>query len=164
MAVLMWEHPALIDRGQNTQLLLRQRYLDAGRRRRQRETQPPTWRPDGGPLPGPRETPDTLRLASEFIERHAAEPIGLVEIAAAARLSPRALQAAFRLHLDTTPLAHLRSVRMDRAHADLESARPGDGRTVSSVASAWGFQLSRFARDHQRRYGLSPSETLGSAR
>ena len=162
MAVLTWEQPPLVDRGLNTQQLLRQLYLHGGRRRRSPDDQPATWRPDGGVRLGPRERPGALRLATEYIERYAAEPIGLAEIAAAARLSPRALQAAFRQHLDTTPLAHLRSVRMDRANAALESARPGDGQTVSSIASAWGFpQLSRFARDHKRRYGRSPSETLG---
>lgn len=162
MAVLTWELPALVERFPDTQQLLRQRYLDGRRRRRTIDGQPPIWRPDGGTLLGPREPPEALRLATEFIERYAAEQVGLAEIAAAARLSPRALQAAFRHHLDTTPLAHLRSVRMDRAHAALESARPGDDQTVSSIASAWGFpQLSRFARDYKRRYGRSPRETLG---
>ena len=162
MAVLTGEQSELVGRGRDTQQLLRQLYLGGGQGRRSPDGQPPIWRPDAGVRLAPRDPPDTLRLATEFIERHAAEPIGLAEIAAAARLSPRALQAAFRQHLDTTPLAHLRSVRMDRANAALESARPGDGQTVSSIASAWGFpQLSRFARDHKRRYGRSPSETLG---
>ena len=49
----------------------------------------------------------TLRHALEFIDEHAGESISLNEIAIAARLSPRGLQAAFRRHLDTTPLAHL---------------------------------------------------------
>jgi len=96
-----------------------------------------------------------------FIDARAAEPIGLAEIAAAAQLSPRALQAAFRRHLGTTPLGRLRAVRMARAHADLQSARPGDGETVSAVASRWGFsQLSRFARDYKQCYGVLPRQTL----
>lgn len=162
MAVLTWEVSELVDGCSDTQQLLRQRYLDSGHRRRTQDGQPPTWRPDGGTPLGRHEPPGTLRLATEFIERYAAEPIGLTEIAAAARLSPRALQAAFRRHLDSTPLARLRSVRIERAHAALESAHPGDGQTVSSIASACGFpQLSRFARDYKRRYGRSPSETLG---
>lgn len=161
MAVLSWEAAEPLGGG-DTQQVLRQRYLDGGRRRRTQDGPPPTWRPDGGAPLRPHEPPGTLRLATEFIERYAAEPIGLTEIAVAARLSPRALQAAFRRHLDSTPLAHLRSVRLDRAHTALESARPGDGQTVSSIASAWGFpQLGRFARDYKRRYGRSPSETLG---
>lgn len=109
------------------------------------------------------QPPTGLTRALTFIERHAADHIGLVEIAAAAGLSPRALQAAFHRHLDTTPLRHLRSVRLAHAHADLRSARAGDGRTVSTVASSWQFsQLSRFARDYRRRYGVAPHQTLGT--
>ena len=109
--------------------------------------------------PGP--PPTNVCSAVAFIEARAAEPIGLADIAAAARLSPRALQVAFRKHLGTTPLGHLHAVRMSRVHADLLAARPGDGQTVSAVANRWGFsQLSRFARDYKQRYGVSPRDTL----
>ena len=108
--------------------------------------------------------PDTVRSALAFLDAHAAEPIGLTEIAAAAQLSPRALQAAFRRHLGATPLGQLRAVRMARVHADLQSAQLRDGQTVSAVANRWGFsQLSRFARDYKQRYGVTPHENLGSA-
>jgi AraC-like DNA-binding protein len=106
-------------------------------------------------------TPTNVCSAVAFIEARAADPIGLADIAAAARLSPRALQVAFRKHLGTTPLGHLHAVRMSRVHADLLAARPGDGQTVSTVANRWGFsQLSRFARDYKQRYGVSPRDTL----
>jgi AraC-like DNA-binding protein len=115
-------------------------------------------------LPAPAGTPQpppTVLAAVGLIDSRAAEPIGLAEIAAAAQLSPRALQVAFRRYLGTTPLGYLRTVRMSRAHADLEAARPGDGETVSAVANRWGFsQLSRFAHDHKQRYGESPRDTL----
>jgi transcriptional regulator GlxA family with amidase domain len=105
--------------------------------------------------------PPAVRSAMAFIHDHAAEPIGLAEVAGAGRLSPRALQAAFRKHLGTTPLGYLRATRMGRVHADLQSARPGDGQTVSTIANRWGFsQLSRFAHDYKDRYGVSPRETL----
>jgi AraC-like DNA-binding protein len=106
------------------------------------------------------DTPQTLRRALSFIDEHAGEPITLNEIAVAARLSPRGLQAAFRRHLDTTPLAHLRRVRMDRAHWDLQNAEPGRT-TVAALAARWGFtHLGRFAIDYRRRYGTHPSQTL----
>ena len=41
------------------------------------------------------------------------------------------------------------------------SPHGGDGRTVSEIASRWGFsQLSRFASDYKKQYGQSPRETL----
>jgi len=107
------------------------------------------------------DTPQPLRRALVFIDEHAGDPITLDEIAMAARLSPRGLQAAFRRHLETTPLAYLRSVRMDRAHRHLQGADPGDGVSVAAVAAKWGFtHLGRFATEYRRRFGVYPSQTL----
>ncbi len=73
------------------------------------------------------------------------------------------VQAAFRRHLDTTPLAYLRSVRMERAHRDLQNAEPGHGTSVAAVAARWGFtHLGRFAIEYRRRFGSYPSQTLRS--
>jgi len=109
------------------------------------------------------DTPQTLRRALIFIDEHAGDPITLNEIAMAARLSPRGLQAAFRRHLDTTPLAYLRSVRMERAHEDLQNAAPADGGSVAATAAKWGFtHLGRFAIEYKRRFGVYPSQTLRS--
>ena len=106
------------------------------------------------------DTPQPLRRALAFIDEHAGDPITLSQIATAARLSPRGLQASFRRHLDTTPLAQLRSVRMQRAHLDLQNAEPGDT-SVAALAARWGFtHLGRFAVEYRRRYGSSPSQTL----
>jgi two-component system CheB/CheR fusion protein len=107
------------------------------------------------------DTPQPLRRALAFIDDHAAEPITLSDIAVASRLSPRGLQAAFRRHLDTTPLAYLRSVRMERAHHDLQSAGPGEGVSVATLAAKWGFtHLGRFAIEYRRRFRVHPSHTL----
>jgi AraC-like DNA-binding protein len=109
------------------------------------------------------DTPQPLRRALAFIDEHAGDPITLNDIAVAARLSPRGLQAAFRRHLDTTPLAHLRTTRMERAHRDLQHADPRDGTSVAALAARWGFtHLGRFATDYKRRYGDYPSHTLRS--
>jgi AraC-like DNA-binding protein len=107
------------------------------------------------------DTPQPLRRALSFIDEHAGDPITLNEIAIAASLSPRGLQAAFRRHLDTTPLAYLRSVRMEHAHRDLQSAEPRDGVSVATLAAKWGFtHLGRFAVEYRRRFGVYPSQTL----
>jgi AraC-like DNA-binding protein len=107
------------------------------------------------------DTPQPLRRALAFIDENAADPITLNEIAMAARLTPRGLQAAFRRHLNTTPLGYLRSIRMERAHRDLQGAEPGNGVSVAALAAKWGFtHLGRFATDYRRRFGVYPSQTL----
>lgn len=106
-------------------------------------------------------SPATVLRAVEFIEVHASREIGLVEIAAAARLGTRALQLAFRAHHDVTPLEYLRRVRMARAHADLQQADPTFGATVGAVATRWMFtNPGRFAGQYREIYGSSPGGTL----
>ncbi|PZF94746.1 helix-turn-helix transcriptional regulator [Micromonospora deserti] len=102
----------------------------------------------------------TLRRALAFMHEHADRDISAVDIAAAANVSVRAVQLAFRRHLDTTPMAHLRRIRLDRAHHDLLRADPRQD-TVSAIASRWGFlSHSRFTAHYHAVYGVPPSETL----
>ncbi|WP_239080152.1 helix-turn-helix transcriptional regulator [Paractinoplanes brasiliensis] len=71
------------------------------------------------------------------------------------------MQAAFRRHLDTTPMAYLRRCRLDRAHRELLSADPTDGDTVGAIARRWGYlSSSHFAADYRAAYGRSPRQTL----
>lgn len=109
--------------------------------------------------------PPAVRRAIAYLEGAAADDVRICEVAAAARLSTRSLQEAFRKHLDTTPMAYLKSVRLARAHADLRQASLEEGTTVADVAYRWGFgNLGRFAADYRREFGRSPSEVLRAAR
>ncbi|WP_240898800.1 hypothetical protein [Kocuria sediminis] len=51
-------------------------------------------------------------------------PMTLAEPAAAARMSPRGLQAASARHFEATPMGRLRSLRLTAAHAELGGGRP----------------------------------------
>jgi transcriptional regulator GlxA family with amidase domain len=107
--------------------------------------------------------PETVRRAVSFIEANAAGDITVADIAAAAYVTTRAVQLAFRRHLDTTPLAYLRRVRLELAHEDLRQAAPGGPVSVTAVAFRWGFaSSSRFADQYRAAYGELPSTTLHS--
>ncbi|WP_116952895.1 AraC family transcriptional regulator [Jiangella endophytica] len=112
--------------------------------------------------PGPGYVaPRAVRRAAAYIETHAGTPITLTDIAAASGVGARALQYAFARHLGTSPLAHLRRVRLERAHRELQAADPATGATVAAIAASWGFgKPSRFAAEYRRQYGQSPSRTL----
>jgi AraC-like DNA-binding protein len=103
---------------------------------------------------------DRVRRAIDFVHANAHLPIGTTEISAAADLSPRGLQQSFRRHLDTTPGALLRSVRLDAVHRELVAADP-QAMTVAEIARAWGFaHLGRFSAAYRSRFGRLPNETL----
>jgi AraC-like DNA-binding protein len=106
-------------------------------------------------------TTATTQRATVFIEQHAHADISLADIAAAANVSIRTVQLAFRRHLDTTPMAYLRAVRLDRAHHELLTADPSHGATITAIAHRWGFyNQSRFAARYRHTYGLNPRHTL----
>lgn len=105
--------------------------------------------------------PATVRRALEFIEASAGRDITVAQIARSARLSPRGLQAAFHKHLDTSPAAYLRKVRLAHAHRELQEADPRSGRGVAEIAARWGFlHPGRFAAAYREQFGVPPSHTL----
>lgn len=117
---------------------------------------------EDGTRRGPgRVEPAVMRRAVDYVERHAHEPIDVADIATAAGIGSRGLQQSFRKYRDTTPLAHLRAVRLERAHRDLRDGDPARGDTVSAVARRWGFtHLGRFTAAYRERFGHTPSDTL----
>jgi AraC-like DNA-binding protein len=105
--------------------------------------------------------PASIRRAVAFIDANAERAITITEIADSAGVTPRALQYGFARHLDSSPTAYLRRVRLEHAHEELTGATPGDGMTVAAVARRWGFaKPSRFAAAYRAAYGRPPSGTL----
>lgn len=109
-------------------------------------------------------TPFFVRRVEQFIEERARDDITLTDLTGIAGVSTRALQAGFRRFRDTTPMAHLRSIRLELARAELMNAAQQSS-SVAAAANATGFgHLGRFARDYQTRFGELPSQTLDRAR
>ncbi|WP_149085271.1 MULTISPECIES: AraC family transcriptional regulator [Microbacterium] len=101
--------------------------------------------------------PLSVRRALAYIEDNAHLPITVDDVAAAAFMSTRGLQYAFRRALDTTPTEALRRARLDGARRDLQH---GKGDSVSAVARRWGFgNVSRFAAAYRKTYGDAPTVT-----
>ncbi|NMO94085.1 AraC family transcriptional regulator [Actinomycetospora sp. TBRC 11914] len=109
----------------------------------------------------PGAEPAVVRRAVEFMDANAHREVDVAQVADAAHIGIRGLQAAFRRHRDQTPLEYLRRVRLEQAHRDLQAADPAQGLTVAAIAARWGFtHPGRFSVDYRRAYGLSPRQTL----
>ncbi|MEZ0356691.1 helix-turn-helix transcriptional regulator [Mycobacterium sp. SA01] len=108
----------------------------------------------------PQVSAPLVRQAIDFIQANCARDISMADIASAINVTPRAVQYMFRRHLDTTPMAYLRRVRLDHAHRDLLAADPSHD-TVSAIAIRWGFaHTGRFSQVYRAEFGESPSATL----
>ncbi|MFE4950216.1 AraC family transcriptional regulator [Leifsonia sp. NPDC056665] len=110
------------------------------------------------PSPGAGLRP--VSQAAELLRSDPGHPWTVAELAADVSLSVRSLQEGFRRSLDTTPMAYLRRLRLERAHDELSAAEPG-AVSVTEVATRWGFvHLGRFSSTYTREYGERPSATL----
>jgi AraC-like DNA-binding protein len=111
-------------------------------------------------VPPDHATPAVVRRAVDFIDANAERELTLSDIAAAAGIGPRGLQAAFLRHRDSTPTAYAGQARLDRAHRELVDSDPDDHDAVPSVAARWGFPApSALVRAHQQVYGAPPNGT-----
>jgi transcriptional regulator GlxA family with amidase domain len=108
-------------------------------------------------IPPDHATPAVVRRAVDFVDANAERDLTPSDIAAAAGIGARGLQAAFLRHRDSTPTAYVRRVRLDRAHRELVETDPADRDTVPAVAARWGFPgVSAFVSAHQQVYGRPP--------
>ncbi|HJU46532.1 MAG TPA: AraC family transcriptional regulator [Gaiellaceae bacterium] len=97
-----------------------------------------------------------VRRAVDFMHANASQPLTGGAVARAAGVGSRALQAAFRRDLGTTPTAYLRDLRLELAHAELTAN--GDDATVTEIALRCGFaHPGRFAAAYRARFGIPPS-------
>jgi AraC family transcriptional regulator, ethanolamine operon transcriptional activator len=114
--------------------------------------------------PGPQSRGRTLaRKAEAWLRQNLAEPPSIAALCAAVDASERTLHEAFREHLDTTPKAYLKALRLNAARHDLSR---GEAKTrVTDVALDWGFvHFGWFSQDYRRLFGETPSQTLQRGR
>lgn len=103
-----------------------------------------------------------VRIAIDYIEANLRQRMEIAEIAAAAGVSVRALQIAFKRRLGCSPVHYLINRRLDRVHSTLQSF---DHRTVRQAAQDWGFtHMSDFTRRYRMRFGHTPGTRIADGR
>lgn len=104
-----------------------------------------------------------LRKLEDFIEAHLDQPLTLADLAHVGNSSVRLVQQLFARERGTTPMAHIRRLRLERVRHDL--LHPGPDTRVMQAAARWGFEHpGRFAAAYQQAFGESPSATLARSR
>jgi AraC-like DNA-binding protein len=103
------------------------------------------------------------RVAAQFIDDHAHQPITIEDAVRAANTTTTVLATAFRANHPQgfSPTQYLRAARLAGAHTDLLNADPDTGITIAAIAARWGFaHPGRFAAHYRAAYGTNPSTTL----
>ncbi len=100
-----------------------------------------------------------LRQLEDHIEAHLDQPLTVADLARTIHSSTRLVQQLFARERGTTPMAHIRRLRLERVRHDL--LHPAADTRVLQTAARWGFEHpGRFAAAYQQAYGESPSATL----
>lgn len=101
-----------------------------------------------------RRRPALLAAAQAHIQRHYSEALSVAGIAAAVGATPTQLHRLFRRHLDSSPIAELLELRLQRAAELLRADRE---LLIKQVAHRCGFKDQRyFARLFKARHGMTP--------
>jgi AraC-like DNA-binding protein len=111
----------------------------------------------------PRPAPWQVRLVEEYILANWNRPITVEALATVAGASTRSIFKAFRDTRNRSPMAFVKSVRLQHARRMLQ--QPEGATSVVSVAFACGFlNPGHFARDYRLAFGELPSATLNAAK
>lgn len=104
--------------------------------------------------------PVCLKRVEEYIAEHLLDGVSLDDMLIVSGANLRALYTAFKRYRNTTPVAYLRGMRLERSQRELLDSH-STFKTVTDVASACGFlHFGRFASEYGRRFGERPSDTL----
>ena len=92
--------------------------------------------------------------AVQLMEKNIEEPLLISELAEHIGISDRELERLFKRHLQQTPKAFYRQLRLEKARWMLQQTKG----SVTAVATACGFvSLSHFTRCYQQQFAKSPS-------
>ena len=101
-----------------------------------------------------------VQRTRDFIHAQLAEPLRLSELCCQARLKIRSLEYGFLEVTGVTPIAYIRSMRLNAARRALLGKASAQQRSISEIAMDTGFwHLSQFAMDYRMFFGETPSET-----
>jgi AraC-like DNA-binding protein len=148
-------HPALGRQGEKTLLLLLLKSLPHNYSDRMEHSHP-----EAAPL--------YVKRVEEYIRRRAREEITLDDLVAVGGASLRSLHYGFRMYRGTTPMKHLKQVRLRLARAALieahrAQAHPAGGLVTRIAVEAGYCSLSQFSRDYKACFGERARDTLRQA-
>jgi AraC-like DNA-binding protein/ATP/maltotriose-dependent transcriptional regulator MalT len=105
--------------------------------------------------------PFFLKRADRFILEHIDKAFTVSHLAQHCGVSWRTLEKAFNAFRGLAPVAHVRNIRLDRAHLALIQDRG----TVAEIAARHGFRSSTtFALEYRKRFGTPPRQARLAAR
>ncbi|MGI0488588.1 helix-turn-helix domain-containing protein [Pantanalinema rosaneae CENA516] len=103
---------------------------------------------------------DLVKQAEEYMRSHLEAPITLMSLCKALHISERPLNYGFQEVFGTSPMAYLKTLRLQAVRTQLQRADP-ETTAIAEIANRFSFQsLGHFSRDYKTMFGELPSDTL----
>jgi AraC-like DNA-binding protein len=109
----------------------------------------------------PEDSDPGLEKAESYILSHLSDQITLADLVTVAETSPSSLMRTFRVHRGTSPMKHVKQLRLESVQRELLAAESGTVRVADVAMKYCFFQLGRFSAEYRHTFGELPSETLG---
>jgi AraC-like DNA-binding protein len=107
---------------------------------------------------------EIIRRCRELLEEHDGQSVLVGDLAAAADVSERTLQAAFKGFYGVGPMRYLQLKQLHRVRRALHEADPEAVSVTDVLAQHEEWQFGRFASRYRRLFGELPSKTLRAKR
>jgi AraC family transcriptional regulator, ethanolamine operon transcriptional activator len=102
---------------------------------------------------------DVVRRSHDLVLAHPEQPVSIMDLCTALRVSRRTIQNSFQSVTQMNPLAYLRAVRLAQVRRLLTTTTQDDV-PIREAALRWGFSnLGHFASDYKDHFGELPSQT-----
>jgi AraC family ethanolamine operon transcriptional activator len=101
-----------------------------------------------------------VKQAEDYMQSHLNQPLTLTDLCNALGTSSRALSYGFQEMFGMSPMAYLKTLRLQGVYRVLKAADPSN-KTIVNIAHQFGFwSLGHFTRDYKQMFGELPSETF----
>jgi len=101
-----------------------------------------------------------IQQAETYLQDHLHQPLTLSDLCTALYTSSRTLSYGFQDIFDMSPMAYLKTLRLQSVHRALKQADPGE-HSIQSIANQFGFwSINHFIKDYKAMFGETPSATL----
>ena len=107
---------------------------------------------------------DIIGRSMALLENRNGEPVGVGELATAARVSERTLRRAFNEYFGVGPVRYLLLRRLHLINRALRAADPDTVSVTELLARHGEWEFGRFASRYRQLFGERPSETLRAKR
>jgi len=101
-----------------------------------------------------------IHKAEDFCGQHPNQPLRIGQLCRELGVSERTLRDAFYKLTDTSPLAYLKTQRLNQVYRELHDGEPREVLIKQFAYDNGFYHLGHFSRDYKQLFGELPSETL----